>query len=225
MGRHNAVSQVRWMSAQQQEAKRWHGSDALDKRRIELQKYYWPLIKDLDSHLHEDSRILEIGCGPVCLAQWFKHGEKTYVDPLINDYRRAYPRKLPKGQYISRAAESIDLDKQQFDVILCLQTLDKTQNPELVLNEIGRLLRDEAIVVVSLTLVNPLRARLHYYLEQIMPHRQHIRPYRYSKTALERSLSRHFECISVDPVHAHKRFWPWQSQTWMYRCRKKHSST
>jgi len=201
MAHHKAFSKQRWSILQKYEIDAWcclkkEGS-SFTKILEQQRDRYHDLLCRYASDLDPDSEILELGCGAVCIAQTLDTGKKTYLDPLLDDYRRACPGRLPKGNFISGMAEDVKQDAANYDLILALRLLSYVENPELVLHEVERLLKPKGTFLISVeTWPKPL-ARLHYHLAQWFP--QWLlkkRLYCYTCQGLENSLNRHFQIKS-----------------------------
>lgn len=196
MARHKAISKARWLASQKWELNHWRGKEILDKELARIEKDYMPLIKRYAHLLGERPHILDLCCGPVCTARFLKKGVKTFQDPLLDDFRRAYPGEMPKGERLTSITENIPKPNAHYDLILCIDALDHVMNPELVLNEMERLLKPNGICIVTLPTFSSLMARTHYFIERFIPVLRHEgRPYAFTRDAIKRALSRHFEIV------------------------------
>jgi len=196
MARHKGVSKARWLEAQKSLSERWQQEDLLTEEQERVQRCYLPLITRHLPDIDKTTRILDLCCGPVCAAQIIKEGTKSYLDPMLDAYRRMYPGKLPKGRHMSLAAEKVPEDDASFEVILCINGLDHVLNPELTLNEMERLLKPSGTLIIGLSVLPAPMARMRYFFERFFsPLRDEAHPYSYTLPALERSLARHFEII------------------------------
>lgn len=196
MVRHKGISKARWLGSQKHLSEIWRREDLLAKEQARRERLYLPLLQRHHAKIGAKTRILEMCCGPICTARLIDKGEKTYIDPMLDAYRRMYPGKLPKGRHLALAAEKIPEDTHSFDIILCINGLDQMLNPELVLNEIERLLRKSGTLLVGMPVFPPLLVRLRYFCERFFrPLRDEAHPYSYSLPAFRRSLSRHFDIV------------------------------
>ncbi len=200
MSKHRAVSRARWQLAQRSALDAWKGKNLAEERRA-AEKKYLPLLRRYANTLPEDAHILEIGCGAVCLTQKLPQKYKTYLDPLIDDFRRMFPGELADGEYLSESGEEIRKQSRSFDLIVCLNSLSYTLNPELVMNEIKRLLKPDGRLILSIRTHSGLEARLHYLAERWLPWLcRSTCPYFYSLTGIRNSLKRHFRIIEDIPL-------------------------
>ncbi len=223
MARHEPVSKARWLASQKQMVECWHGEAVLECELNRIRHYYVPLLEEYAAKLSEDASILDLGCGPVCAARFIEQGEKTYMDPLLDDFRRAYPGKLPRGKHLAMAAEDIPEPDSSFDFILCIDALDHMMNPELALHEMDRLLKPDGVLILSLVIFPPLFVRLRYMLERFFPLlRNEANPYFYALQGIRNTLARHFEVIEErripEPRHSNRRI---SGKEYAFVCRAK----
>lgn len=201
MAHHEAISKTRWLKAQKREMLHWHGKAALQQGLKRVHTCYLPIVQRYAQDLSGDASILEIGCGPDSTAQYIEQGNKTYVDPLLDDFRRAYPGELPKGEYLCRIAENINKPDASFDLVLAFDALDHVMNPELVLSELERLLKPGGVFIAGIFTCRPWLAKFHYYLGRCLPlFRDDGHPYLYSRRGIEKTLNRHFNIIETCEV-------------------------
>jgi len=197
MAHHKAFSKQCWSRLQKHEVAACYAMQKSEYVLSDVQENvrarYRSLMFKYAGNLDENSQILELGCGVVCLAQEFSQGKKTYLDPLLNDYRRACPGGLPKGIFLTDMAANVPQDGSHYDVILALRLLSYVENPELVLHEVERLLKPDGRFLISVETWPPLFARLHYHLAHIFPQWMlKERLYCYTCSGIEKSLERHF---------------------------------
>ncbi len=201
MSKHYAVSRARWQYAQRAALNFWKNKKPADERKKAEAKYL-PAMRPYTDKLSADANILEIGCGALCLTHSLSQKNKTYLDPLIDDLRRMFPGELSDGEYIAGTAEHISKDDHCFDLIVCMNTISYSLNPELAMNEIKRLLKKDGLLMLSLSVHSGLEARLHYQAERWLPWLcRRTCPYYYSITGIRNTLERHFsikEDILID---------------------------
>ncbi|WP_038250402.1 class I SAM-dependent methyltransferase [Ghiorsea bivora] len=194
---YTAVSKQLWMLYQKRVFHIWNNEKALKIRQVFTRRYYLPLIKPWADKLEEPMQILEIGSGPVCAAQYLGKGKQTYIDPLINDYRKLFPGVMPeKATYFPVMAENFEGFQQTFDLILCLDTLSDVHNPELVLHKVNAVMKREGYFIVSMDTWPSWLARLHYLLARFFPALpQFNRLYSYTYHGFHNTLLRHFDVV------------------------------
>ncbi|HCS13392.1 MAG: hypothetical protein COS82_09765 [Zetaproteobacteria bacterium CG06_land_8_20_14_3_00_59_53] len=194
MARHKGVSKARWLDSQKLLSELWQQEDLLAIELERMKRCYLPLLDGHRPQIDAKTRILDLCCGAVCTARLIDKGEKNYLDPMLDAYRRMYPGKLPKGRHMALAAEKVPEDSASFDIILCINGLDHVLNPELALNEMERLLKPSGTLIIGIAVFPKPIARLRYFFENYFsPLRDETHPYSYSLSAIERSIARHFD--------------------------------
>ena len=193
MRRHSPISHARWQALQKQTLERWKKKNLKAEREKSLENNYLPLLLKFSQGLSKNAAILEIGCGPICLSQTIPNGKKSFLDPLLDDFRRLFPGELPEGTYIASSAEKVAKPGNSYDLIICLNTLSHTLNPELVLNEVERLMKPHGKLLLGIRTYSTLRAKLHYWKARWLPAIfLGSCPYYYSLGGIRRTLARHF---------------------------------
>jgi len=193
MRKHKPVPRSRWHASQKHLLNRWKRKGLkLERAKIELTLL--PLLLQQSKKYPENAAILEIGCGPVCVSQFLPHKHKTFLDPMIDDFRRMFPGELPEeGEYIASTAERIHKESNSYDLVICLNTLSFSLNPELVVNEIERLLTSDGTFILEIRTHSQTEARLHYWAMRLLPQlSKGMAPYCYSLRGIRRTLERHF---------------------------------
>jgi SAM-dependent methyltransferase len=204
MAHHKPIAKSRWLRAQKATVLKWHGKDVLAERLAHAEANYLPHLQQLIDRLPPKPTVLDIGSGPVCLSHFIAHANRIFIDPLLDDYQRAYPGALPSGKYLNCMAENIPLAAASCDLVLCFNALSYTLNPELVINEIERVLKSDGLLVVTIVTVPPLHARLHYLTERYIPAlRDESQPYYYSHHGIRNTISRHFDITEEHLLQRH----------------------
>jgi len=198
MSKHLPVSNTRWQESQKHTLRDWQQKD-LEAERQRAERSLLPILQRYAKQYPDDASILEIGCGPLCLCRLLSRHNITYLDPMVDDFRRLFPAELPEeGEYLAAAAERIPKPNASYDLITCLHTISHTLNPELIMNEIERLLKPGGRLILAIRTHNSLEARLHYLAVKIFPYLYcKTRPYYYSLTGIQRTLQRHFHIEDV----------------------------
>lgn len=108
------------------------------------------LIKSFNTHKNKftdlkldflDGTVADVGCGPQGgILSFVKAKYKLGVDPLAEEYSKKYA--LSSGIVIvSSMGENIPLLSNMIDACFCINALDHTMRPYLVLKEIYRILK------------------------------------------------------------------------------------
>ena len=196
MAHHRIISQARWLKYQKQEAEYWHGNTVLENRLAYIERHYAPMMVRYAEGLPDEAHVLDLGCGPVCPSRFVVSGNKTYVDPLLDTFRRAYPGKLPKGERLAVPTDTIPKPDASFDMIVSIDALDRVMNPELTLNEARRLLKTDGAFIFGMKVYPIAVAMACYYADCFIPvfcHRRH--PYFYAHTGIRKTLQRYFSIV------------------------------
>jgi len=217
MAHHKPLEKPSWSASQKAEVITLR--QGLELPHTSAGKRYDAIVHALPKPLAIDASILDIGCGAVCTAKLFNSSNTTYLDPLLDNFKRIFPGELPDGEFISAGAEEIDKPDNSYDLILCLNTLSFALNPELVLHEIRRLLKNDGTFVISIVLWPELIARFHYLKMRFFSLREvQSRLYCYTYKGITSTLRRHFEIIKEVPLDIKA---PAFAQEQMFICRPK----
>jgi len=220
MAHHKPVGKPRWSASQKAEALALQ-ERGLDVLHVGAGKRYDAIVSHLPAPLPIDAAILDIGCGAVCTGKLFNSANTTYLDPLIDDFRRTFPGELPDGEFVTGIAEDIDKPDESYDLILCLNTLGFVLNPELVLHESRRLLKSGGMFAISLPIWPGLIARFHYFKTRVFSvGEMQSRLYCYTHKGIMNTLSRHFEIVSESELDTKT---PAFSKEHLFICRRKNS--
>jgi 2-polyprenyl-3-methyl-5-hydroxy-6-metoxy-1,4-benzoquinol methylase len=204
MRKHSPISRTLWQNSQKQTLERWK-EKKLSAERKKDEEAYLPLLLKYAENLPQDGAVLEIGCGPVCLSQSLPLENKTFLDPLLDDFRRMYPGELREGEYLATMAEKIPKDNNSYDLIICLNTISYSLHPELVMNEMERLLRPGGKLILAIRIHSHLESRLHYWTTHCMPVLYYgVQPNFYSLAGIRKTLARHFTI--EDAIVSYSRF-------------------
>ncbi|MDX8381410.1 MAG: methyltransferase domain-containing protein [Ghiorsea sp.] len=219
---HNAFSKQVWAISQKRVLQFWTNEKALKARRVFTKRNYLPLVKPWVKGLPDDITVLEVGSGPVCMAQYFRKGDVTYIDPLMDQYRKMFPGVMPESAtYIAEMAENKEWKTKTFDVVICLNTLSDVHNPELILNKTAQILKKDGVFAVSIDIWPVGMARLHFFLSRFMPLLpQFNRLYSYSHQGFTNTLKRHFNIESEQVVNSKFSLGLWKTEI-LFICKHK----
>ncbi len=219
MAHHKPLGKPRWSASQKNEVLHLQ-ERGLDVLHISAGKRYDAIVKALPKPMPANASILDIGCGAVCTGKLFNSSNTTYIDPLLDDFRRTFPGELPDGEFITGLAEEIDEPNAAFDLILCLNTLSFVLNPELVLHESQRLLKADGVFAISIAVWPELFARIHYLKTRLFSIGEaQSRLYCYTYRGIKNSLQRHFDILSETELDTKT---PAFAQEHLFICKHKH---
>lgn len=115
----------------------------------------------------EDKKVLDIGSGPMGgILQFLPCEERVSLDPLNELYVKNFPDFYnPNIIYFSHSAERIHLEDNYFDLVTCVNALDHVEEPELVMEQVKRVLNKSGYLALSfcinLSKNHPHEAHIH----------------------------------------------------------------
>ena len=171
------ISKSRWLKAQVYEESFWSGvADDISRDYLgRIDFYEWRANQFRNrmarlgfGHLiEEESRLLEIGSGPVGIIGHLPGSKRVSVDPLNRYYscNTNLTRFRPEGVHYSDASgEELPLEDGQTDLVIMENCIDHTLNPTKVLSEINRVLRDHGVLYLTVN----CRSRIGYYMHRLL---------------------------------------------------------
>ncbi len=117
---------------------------AMYKNNVDKVREYWEKYRYL-SEIEKlvnfgDSRILDVGCGISSSLNHIEGKEKYGIDPLMDEYKKIF--NYSSSIHLRKASgENIPFPSETFDVVICSNVLDHTENPRKTLSEIHRVLK------------------------------------------------------------------------------------
>ncbi|MEM7414160.1 MAG: class I SAM-dependent methyltransferase [Gemmatimonadota bacterium] len=188
------VSDDRWKKAQEYEQGYWE-SEAQniaegDSRRLDF--YGWR-ADQLVTRLNElgldrltggDCSVLEIGTGPVGLVAYFPAAERVAVDPL-EGYYGSDPNltalRTEGVSYREGVGEELPVEDDSMDLVVMENCIDHTQDPDVVMNEISRVLKPGGVVYLTVNCRTPLGYGVHRVLSKLAVDAGHPHTYTSSR--------------------------------------------
>jgi SAM-dependent methyltransferase len=141
----------RWEIAQKSEEEFWKNYDT-ESFLKELKKMYVEkaefLLKQWEKviPLSKKTKILEVGCGPQGVINFLPIGEKYSIDPLADFYKERFNFDYRLSRLQNGIGEDLPYKNESFDVVILMNILDHSKNPEKVFSEIQRVLKPEGIL-------------------------------------------------------------------------------
>jgi SAM-dependent methyltransferase len=115
----------------------------LDQRREDWEDFA-KNIPELAEFLKDSpaARVLEVGCGLISPLE-FSEGtsEIIAIDPLVNAYQDTLDLMGRRVRYQQADGEAIPYEGEKFDAVVCLNVIDHTPDPKLMLSEIKRVMK------------------------------------------------------------------------------------
>lgn len=129
--------------------------DAERKIKLEREWVRYPYMIEklgLNNLLYlEDKVVLDIGSGPMGgILHLLPCKKKISVDPLNEEYLKNFPDFYSSQiEYIWTGAESIPIKDSSVSLVTCMNALDHVENPEIILNQIKRVLSKSGYLSLS----------------------------------------------------------------------------
>jgi ubiquinone/menaquinone biosynthesis C-methylase UbiE len=174
---------IRWEDAQKAERRFWHrcSRDHLTQEtwRNTINRYF-----EIDFDFFANKDVLDIGCGPAGLVYYIPEcRSRIGIEPMyLSDILKYEPWKL---KIVKRGnGEQLDFKDSSFDVVVCFNVLDHCIEPELVLKECYRTLRENGRVLLC---VHTLREKYRVFQNLLnrvdSPHPHHFTLYQLDNIA------------------------------------------
>ena len=138
----------RWEKAQSAEKRSYNEHEEEARHSLKEFKQYLSDNFQIDFELFRDKRVLEIGCGTGLIHHINMPCFRVGIDPLSSYLRSRL--SYSTAHLITGIGEKLPFKNESFDIVLCLNILDHTSNPEEVLKEIKKVLKDEGLLIFHL---------------------------------------------------------------------------
>lgn len=89
--------------------------------------------------------VVEIGCGPIGIISIIEAKETIGLDPLMDEYIKMLGEEQGV-YYINAKGEEVPLPDNYADIVFCSNVLNHVQEPEKVLSEIARIMKQKGIL-------------------------------------------------------------------------------
>jgi SAM-dependent methyltransferase len=144
------ISSGRWDIAQRSEREYWqeYNKEALEKEEIERHKRKAKILEKewrVIINLNENTRILQIGCGPEDIINYISKGKKYAIDSLADFYKEKFNLNYKGLKFIQGRGEELPFKDNSFELVILTNVLDHVEFPEKVLSEISRVLKKTGI--------------------------------------------------------------------------------
>ena len=147
MGKKN-VSLKRWQIAQNSEKDMWTKyKHTLPSRKKGYSYKTKILVKEWSNliKINKNTRILQIGCGPLDIINFIKIGKKYSIDPLANFYKKNFSIDYKSTRLQKGVGESLPFPDKYFDIVILANVLDHAHLPKKVIQESKRVLKNNGI--------------------------------------------------------------------------------
>lgn len=225
------MAATRWDKAQEYEKAYWKGvaekiaagaGNRLSWYRNNAAKYKALILPHLRRPAETVDKVVEVGSGPIGLATFFDLGRRYAVDPLADfyaQYETLSDLRDPAVGYVATQGEKLPFGDAEADIVLIENVLDHTQRPDLVMEEIRRVLRPDGVLFFKVNIRTPVGTAIHRVLSKTNIDKGH--PHSYSHGKIRRTLESHGFEIRWEHVDDHPtaRRADWNSKRWKDRAK------
>lgn len=170
----------RWETAQEYERRYWQGrADQMARgASAQLGWYEWRseqlqerltklgLLEVVDPSV----RVLEVGSGPVGVANFYPGARRLLVDPLQDYYASNETLRAlrdPAAEFRTGVGEALPVEDGAFDLAMIENCIDHVQEVEGVMRELHRALRPRGILYLTVNCRAPLGFYVHRALSRL----------------------------------------------------------
>lgn len=198
----------RWLKAQEYEKSFWEktANHIVSGISGQLSWYGWragelekQLVRYMDNERKRNTKVLEIGSGPIGIVSFLKWGERYALDPL-EDYYVNYPILIElrdsEVNYLKGHGENLPFGNRMFSMVILDNVIDHTENPDRVLKEIIRVLEPNGILYFSVNLHSKWGSKIHSLLSNIYIDKGH--PYTFTTKKIRDILRKNNFQIEIE---------------------------
>jgi SAM-dependent methyltransferase len=212
-------SESRWKAAQTYEAGWWRAYEG--SFNTDQLKQLAKLVTDKISPFYKidrNTRILEVGPGPIGIVPFMTGDKKVALDPLhhtyegIETYSKLRQSAIENGtEYVYGKGECTNYENNSFDLYITDNVLDHVDNHKAFISEIHRVLKIGGIAYIGVHVYHGWGRCLRYLMEFFVIDKGH--PYTFSSKSLSKLfLNNGFRILSTE----RSSYW----QSWKKDCRR-----
>lgn len=109
----------------------------------DIADHFSPLAKYLSVPKEDVENVLEVGTGMISPLEFSEGADVniTGIDPLVGAYQDTIEMHGRNVRYLEQSGEAIAFDADTFDAVVCINVIDHTPNPDVMMQEIRRVLK------------------------------------------------------------------------------------
>ena len=138
----------------------------------------YPIIEFIDKNSRFHGKLVDIGCGNKPYVNYFKHVDKYIGVDVANN-----------GTDIIANAKSLPIKSDSIDVVLCNQVIEHDSEPDKIIAEIHRILKEGGVLILSAPQMGRLQGDPNDY-------------YRYTKWGLKYLLEQN-GMLKIEIIESH----------------------
>lgn len=164
------------------ESYRTYYNNWFKQKNVKLEKFLSPSTKLFDIRrkfildIVKDAakkggmNILDLGCGEeTYIENMLKTNNNNFYGVDISDFvidlhKKAY-QDYKNVEFIACPAEQLPFDKEYFDLVICDELVEHVPKAEILLDEIGRVIKKDGILIIS----TPNRNRISAIFKKLVP--------------------------------------------------------
>ena len=112
------------------------------------------IVKSLTKYKNVDAKVLDLGCGiglnTPSIAKYFPDTIAADVDPMFEtatkNFLSSFHIRIP---VITYDGKKLPFKDNVFDIVNCVEVIEHTENPDLLLSEIKRVLKPDGILYIT----------------------------------------------------------------------------
>lgn len=154
----------RWRRAQEYELRFWK------RYAPRLPEHGGPpprILAHLPVQQMDGNSVLEVGCGPMGGIYYAPGRLRVGLDPLAASYVRDIDFSRGGVQLVTGVGERLPFPDASFDIVICANVIDHVDRPEETLRELGRVVRRDGTIFLSLHVIPPWLAALRPILNRV----------------------------------------------------------
>ena len=197
--------QKRWKEAIEFELNEWKNRPQIFEEEFaeSRQKYsdYFAVI-ETQIGVQETWKILDVGCNETCVSRMIRMGEHFGIDPLANELH--LQEKISDFEIKNATGENIPYSNEKFDLVVCINVIDHTSDPNEVIEEIKRVTKKDGYLIIAVYVYNNFICLMRMLAEKIPGLRNVGHPHTFSPKGFEKLVESDYEIISRKIIYEGK---------------------